>query len=65
MMNLNEQLNQKKDELKVKNNEITALKERLLVLKSIDNVKNRESNSASALVSILSTLRNNHRERRS
>ena len=61
-MNFNEQLNQKKDELKVKNNEITALKERLLVLESIDSVKNRDN---SILVFILSILRDNHRERRS
>ena len=65
IINLNEQLNQKKDELKVKNNKIIALKERLLILRSINSVKNRESNSASVLVSILSILRDDYRERRS
>ena len=62
LMNLNEQLNQKKDELEIKDNKITALKERLLILELIDSVKNRDN---FALVSTLSTLRDDHRERRS
>ena len=64
IINLNKQLNQKKNKLKVKDNKIITLKERLLVLKSIDSIKNRENNFTFALASILSILRDDHRERR-